>query len=115
MVFHYNLQITIKHLTQSTSQIIVSSLVDSSGSVTFRIGTELIQFQNGLSSNNRFDIVGITGSGCVPTSTTPSKNEYSLSSLDSDSGSLTINIDYKDGSGDVSEFQQVVNYTKVLV
>ena len=32
--------------------------------------------------------------------------------FDSDSGSLTINIDYKDGSGDVSEFQQVVNYTK---
>ena len=28
----------------------------------------------------------------------------------SDSGSLTININYKDGSGDVSEHQQVVNY-----
>ena len=34
--------------------------------------------------------------------------------FDSDSGSLTINIDYKDGSGDVSEFQQVVNYTKAI-
>ena len=50
---------------------------DSSGSVTFRIGSETIQFQNGLSSNNRFDIVGITGSGVTPTDTSPTKNEYS--------------------------------------
>jgi hypothetical protein len=110
-----SLQLTNNNQTfNATSQSAVSSLADSSGSVTFRIGTELIQFQNGLSSNNRFDIAGITGSGCVPTSTTPSKNEYSLSAFDSDSGSLTINIDYKDGSGDVSEFQQVVNYTKAI-
>ena len=86
---------------------------DSSGSVTFRIGSETIQFQNGLSSNNRFDIVGITGSGVTPTDINPSKNEYSLSTFGSDSGSLTININYKDGSGDVTEHQQIVNYTKV--
>ena len=110
-----SLQLTNNNQTfNATSQSAVSSLEQSSGSVTFRIGTELIQFQNGLSSNNRFDIAGITGSGCVPTSTTPSKNEYSLSSFNSDSGSLTINIDYKDGSGDISEFQQIVNYTKAV-
>jgi len=110
-----SLQLTNNNQTfNATSQSAVSSLEQSSGSVTFRIGTELIQFQNGLSSNNRFDIAGITGSGCAPTSTTPSKNEYSLSSFNSDSGSLTINIDYKDGSGDISEFQQVVHYTKAV-
>ena len=89
----------------------IITLHSSSGSVTFRIGSETIQFQNGLSSNNRFDIVGITGSGVTPTDINPSKNEYSLSAF-SDSGSLTININYKDGSGDVTEHQQVVNYTK---
>ena len=98
----------------ATSQSAVSSLADSSGSVTFRIGSETIQFQNGLSSNNRFDIVGITGSGVTPTDTSPTKNEYSLSAFGSDSGSLTININYKDGSGDVTEHQQVVNYTKAI-
>jgi len=98
----------------ATSQSAVSSLADSSGSVTFRIGSETIQHQNGLSSNNRFDIVGITGSGVTPTDTTPSKNEYSISAFGSDSGSLTININYKDGSGDVTEHQQIVNYTKAI-
>ncbi len=98
----------------ATSQSSVSSLADSSGSVTFRIGAETIQHQQGLSTNNRFDIVGITGSGVTPTDTTPTKNEYSLSAFGSDSGSLTININYKDGSGDVTEHQQIVNYTKAI-
>ena len=98
----------------ATSQSAVSSLGDSSGSVTFRIGSETIQHLQGLSTNNRFDIVGITGSGCVPTNATPTKNEYSLASFNSDSASLTINLNYKDGSGDITDHQQVVNYTKAI-
>ena len=76
----------IKHLCNFTKRLHHHSQ-ESGGSITFRIGSETIQFQNGLSSNNRFDIVGITGSGVTPTDTSPTKNEYSLLRL-SDGGSI---------------------------
>ena len=56
--------------------------------------------------------MGVTGSGVYQLVQLLQKMNIQ-SSFDSDSGSLTININYKDGSGDVSEFQQVVNYTKI--
>ena len=100
--------------TANAGGSITGDLHSSSGSVDFRIGSEAITFENSLSTNNRFNIAGVTGSGVTPTDTNPTKNEYSISAFTANSGSLTININYKDGSGDVSEFQQIVNYTKAL-
>ena len=100
--------------TANAGGSITGDLHSSSGSVDFRIGSEAITFENSLSTNNRFNIAGVTGSGVTPTDVNPTKNEYSISAFTANSGSLTININYKDGSGDVSEFQQIVNYTKAL-
>ena len=109
-----NLSNTNATFTANEGGTITGDLHASSGSVDFKIGSESITFQNSLSDNNRFNIAGITGSGVTPTSTTPTKNEYSISGFSANSGSLTININYKDGGGAISEFQQIVNYTKAL-
>ena len=109
-----NLTNTNASFTANAGGSITGDLHSSSGSVDFRIGSEAITFENSLSTNNRFNIAGVTGSGVTPTDTNPTKNEYSISAFTANSGSLTININYKDGSGDVSEFQQIVNYTKAL-
>ena len=109
-----NLSNTNATFTANEGGTITGDLHSSSGSVDFRIGSEAITFQNSLSSNNRFRIAGVTGSGVTPTNTSPTKNEYSISGFSANSGSLTVNINYKDGSGDISEFQQIVNYTKAL-
>ena len=109
-----NLSNTNATFTADEGGSITGDLHSSSGSVDFRIGSEAITFENSLSTNNRFNIAGVTGSGVTPTNTNPTKNEYSISGFAQNSGSLTININYKDGSGDVSEFQQIVNYTKAL-
>jgi hypothetical protein len=91
------------------------SFLFTSGSVNVKVGNETITFDDDNDSNranNTFAITNITGLGCTPNSSNPSDNSYSITTLSSDSGSLDITIDYKDGAGDSTSLIKTVTYTK---
>ena len=91
------------------------SFLFTSGSVNVKVGNETITFDDdndGNRANNTFAITDVSGLGCTPSSTNPSENAYSITSLSADSGSLNITIDYKDGAGDSTSLIKNVTYTK---
>lgn len=84
----------------------------SSGSVSVKVGNENIQRQEGLSNNNRFDIISAIGTNCTPNDTTPDDSTYGITTLTQDSGSLSLLIRYKDGAGDTTDVSKLVTYTR---
>lgn len=97
---------------QSTGQINPLSFVLTSGSVNVKVGGEDISRQEGLSTNNRFDIISATGIGCTPNDTTPDDATYGITSLQADTGSLSLVVRYKDGRGVTTDVSKSVTYTK---
>jgi hypothetical protein len=97
---------------QSTGQINLLSFVLTSGSVNVKVGGEDISRQEGLSTNNRFDIISATGIGCTPNDTTPDDATYGITSLQADTGSLSLVVRYKDGRGVTTDVSKSVTYSK---
>lgn len=96
----------------STGFVESASMDDGDGFVFVNAGLTAIDHQNGLSSNNRFDIIGATGSNCTPNSVAPTTNNYGISAMTADSASLELSIRYKAGNGDTIDIQKFVNYSK---
>ena len=87
----------------------------SSGSIQLKVGNEDITFDDDNDSstaNNTFALIGVTGSGCTPNFNNPAINEYGITAMSQDSASLELQIRYKDGSGDTTDFSKTVTYTK---
>jgi hypothetical protein len=97
---------------RSTGFIESGSFVLSSGSVSVKVGNEIIAHSNGLSANNRFDVVSAVASNVQTGSLNYSTTDYFITRLDADSGSLNLTIRYKDGAGDTSDTTKLVTYTK---
>lgn len=99
----------------STGFVPSGSFVLSSGSVSVKVAGEDIIRQEGLATNNRFDIISATGIGCTPSDTTPDDDKYSITELSQDSGSLDLVIRYKDGRGVSTDVSKSVTYSKAKV
>ncbi len=97
---------------RSTGFVASGSFVLTSGSVSVKVGGEDISRQEGLSTNNRWDIISATGTGCTPNDTTPDDATYGITTLAADSGSLSLVVRYKDGRGTETDITKVVTYTK---
>jgi len=97
---------------RSTGFVESGSFVLSSGSVSVKVGNETIAHSNGLSANNRFDVISAVASNVQTGSLTYSTTDYFITRLDADSGSLNLTIRYKDGAGDTSDTTKLVTYTK---
>ena len=97
---------------RSTGWVASGSFVATSGSVSVKVGGEDITREEGLSTNNRFDIISATGTNCTPNDTTPDDATYGITSLTADSGSLSLVVRYKDGRGTSTDITKVVTYSK---
>lgn len=87
----------------------------SSGSIQLKVGNEDITFDDendGQTANNTFALIGVTGSACTPNVNNPAINEYGITAMSQDSASIELQIRYKDGSGDTTDFSKTVTYTK---
>jgi hypothetical protein len=96
----------------STGFIESGSFVLSSGSVSVKVGNEIIAHSNGLSANNRFDVISAVATNVQTGSLNYSTTDYYITRLDADSGSLNLTIRYKDGMGDTTDTTKLVTYTK---
>lgn len=96
----------------STGFVASGSFVLTSGSVSVKVGGEDILRQEGLTTNNRFDVISATGINCTPNDSTPDDATYGITTLTADSGSLTLLVRYKDGAGDTTDVTKIVNYSK---
>lgn len=96
----------------STGFVASGSFVFTSGSVSVKVGSEDITRQEGLSTNNRWDIISATGTSCTPNDTTPDDATYGIRTLSADSASLQLVVRYKDGGGDTTDVTKVVTYSK---
>jgi len=93
--------------------VILDDLTSGDGIVEMRIGNKVIQQNNGLGSSNRFDIVSATATNVTEAYSSYLTNEYGISAMSQDSGSLSLNITYLAGDNSTSQsFQKKVNYTK---
>jgi hypothetical protein len=97
---------------RSTGWVASGSFALTSGSVSVKVGGEDITREEGLSTNNRFDIISATAVGCVANDSTPDDATYGITSLSADSGSLSLLVRYKDGRGASTDITKVVTYTK---
>ena len=96
----------------STGFVNSGSFVVTSGSVSVKVGGEDIVRQEGLTTNNRFDVISATAVNCIANDSTPDDATYGITTLTADSGSLTLLIRYKDGAGDTTDVTKVVTYSK---
>jgi hypothetical protein len=102
----------------STGFVPSGSFVLTSGSVTVKVGNENIDFDDdndSVRASNTFAITNLSGTGCTPNGgngSNPLENVYGITSLESDSGSLNITVNYKDGAGDETTIVKTVTYTK---
>jgi hypothetical protein len=100
---------------RSTGWVASGSFVLTSGSVSVKVGGEDISRQEGLSTNNRFDVISLTGTNCIPNGgqgSNPSDATYGITSLSADTGSLSLVVRYKDGRGSTTDITKVVTYSK---
>jgi hypothetical protein len=88
------------------------SFLLSSGSVSVKVGNETIQHSNGLTSNNRFDVISATATSVITGSLDYSTTDYFITRLDADSGSLSLVVRYKDGAGDTTDVTKTISYSK---
>ena len=96
----------------STGFVASGSFVLTSGSVSVKVGGEDITRNEGLTTNNRFDIISASETNCVANDTTPDDATYGITSLTNDSGSLSLLVRYKDGAGDTTDVTKVITYSK---
>jgi hypothetical protein len=80
----------------------------SSGSISVKVGSEDIAYASTI-ANNRFS-ASISSSTNVTGVLT--NNNYSITALSADSGSLNLKVTYRDGRGSDSTFTKLVTYSK---
>jgi hypothetical protein len=80
----------------------------SSGSISVKVGSEDITYASTI-ANNRFS-ASISSSTNVTAVLT--NNNYSITALSADSGSLNLKVTYRDGRGSDSTFTKLVTYSK---
>jgi hypothetical protein len=97
---------------RSTGFVPTTSFTLTSGSVSVKVGGEDITREEGLATNNRFDIISATGTNCTPNDTTPDDATYGVTALSADSGSLSLLVRYKDGRGSTTDVTKIVTYSK---
>ena len=100
---------------KSTGVVDSASFILTSGSVSVKVGGEDISRQEGLTVNNRFDVISLTGTNTTPNGgqgSNPTDAVYGITALTRDSGSLSLLVRYKDGAGDTTDVTKVVTYSK---
>jgi hypothetical protein len=97
---------------RSTGWVASGSFVATSGSISVKVGGEDITREEGLATNNRFDVISATGTNCTPNDTTPDDSTYGITALSADSGSLSLVVRYKDGRGSSTDITKIVSYSK---
>jgi hypothetical protein len=96
--------------------LILDDLTSGDGEVEMRIANKEISHSDGLSSPNRFDIISATATNVTEAYSSYSTNEFGISAMSQDSGSLLLNIKYLAGDNTTSQsFQKKVNYTKTRI
>jgi hypothetical protein len=80
----------------------------SSGSISVKVGSEDISYASTI-GNNKFS-ASISSSSNVTAVLT--NNNYSITALSADSGSLNLKVTYRDGRGSDSVFTKLVTYSK---
>jgi hypothetical protein len=96
--------------------LILDDLTSGDGEVEMRIANKEISHSDGLSSPNRFDIISATATNVTEAYSSYSTNEFGISAMSQDSGSLLLNIKYLAGDSTTSQsFQKKVNYTKTRI
>jgi hypothetical protein len=96
----------------STGFVNSGSFVLTSGSVNVKIGGETITHSNGLIVSNSFDVVSAIATNVLTGSLDYSTPDYYITRLDSDTGSLQLNVRYKDGYGDTTDVSKIVSFSK---
>ena len=89
---------------------VVGNLTASSGSITVKVGNEVISYASPI-TNNKFSASISSTSGL--TANTFDGTNYSISNLSQDSGSLTLLVKYQDGGGTIISASKDVTYSKV--
>ena len=97
---------------RSTGFVATTSFTLTSGSVSVKVGGEDIIREEGLATNNRFDIISASSINCTPNDTTPDDATYGITALSADSGSLDLLVRYKDGRGITTDVTKSVTYSK---
>ena len=103
---------TIESFTLPANSIgtIQVPLNNQTGSITVRSGTDVVPFDNTLADGTfRYSV---TGTNVTPVSANPTVNEYGITAMSSDNGSLTLNVEYKTPSGITTNVQRSVQYNK---
>jgi len=93
--------------------LVLDSFDTGDGVVEVRIADKEISHNNGLNSPNTFDIVSATATNVTEKDSSYTTNEYGVTAISADSGSLLLNISYLAGDNSTTQsFQKKVNYTK---
>lgn len=90
---------------------ISGSLNGSSGSLLVKVGNEVISYSS-LFVTNSYS-ASISSSTTAGVTATFNGTNYSLSSLSIDSGSLVLDVKYKDGGGTIISSSKEITYSKV--
>jgi hypothetical protein len=80
----------------------------SSGSISVKVGSEDISYASTI-GNNKFSASISSSLNVTPVLT---NNNYSITALSADSGSINLKVTYRDGRGSDSVFTKLVTYSK---
>jgi len=89
---------------------VIGGFAASSGSITVKVGNEVISYASPL-ANNKFSASIFSTSGL--TANTFNGTNYSINALSQDSGSLTLLVKYQDGGGTIISSSKEITYSKV--
>ena len=89
---------------------VIGGFVASSGSITVKVGNEVINYSSTFIPNSFSASISSTA-GLTPN--TFNGTNYSINALSQDSGSLTLLVKYKDGGGTIISSSKEITYSKV--
>jgi hypothetical protein len=97
-------------LPANSAGSVIGGFVASSGSITVKVGNEVISYASPI-ANNKFSASISATSGL--TANTFNGTNYSINALSADSGSLTLLVKYQDGGGTIISSSKDITYSKV--
>ena len=89
---------------------VIGGFAASSGSITVKVGSEVINYSSAFIPNSFSASISSTA-GLTPN--TFNGTNYSINALSQDSGSLTLLVKYKDGGGTIISSSKEITYSKV--
>ncbi len=89
---------------------VIGGFAASSGSITVKVGSEVINYSSSFIPNSFSASISSTA-GLTPN--TFNGTNYSINALSQDSGSLTLLVKYKDGGGTIISSSKEITYSKV--